>query len=90
MNELRNYVDQLNLWKFSPLGDKCHIVHEIDTHNGRQRVAGCIDLALSPENLSCDGELPIKVINARYRMLTAAARQLIKLDSSVKFCEYME
>jgi hypothetical protein len=39
-----------------------------------------IDCALSPENLSCDGELPRAEVNRRYRELTAAAKDLIRLD----------
>jgi len=34
--------------------------------------------ALSPENLSCDGELPKSQIQARYKQLTAQWKQLEK------------
>lgn len=91
MNELKNYVDQLNLWESVMRFGNIKIgLYELDTHQGRQRVADRIDSALSPESLTCDGELPIREIKARHKILTTAARQLIKLDSSVKFCEYME
>jgi hypothetical protein len=60
---------------------------EINTAQGRQKVADSIDLHLSPENLSCDGELPIREINARYKYLIAAAADLRKLDSTVTFSE---
>jgi len=43
---------------------------------------------LSPENLTCDGELPRSQVQARYRQLTAAARELKQLDPSVKFYEF--
>jgi hypothetical protein len=46
-----------------------------------------IDSDLSPENLSCDGELPRAVVNRRYRELTAAAKDLVKMDPSV--AQYM-
>jgi hypothetical protein len=42
-----------------------------------------IDAKLSPENLSCDGELPRSQVQARYRALTGAAQDLIKLDPSM-------
>jgi hypothetical protein len=42
-----------------------------------------IDAKLSPENLSCDGELPIAQVRARYRSLTAAAQDLVRLDPSM-------
>lgn len=54
----------------------------------RQRVAEIIDSALSPENLTCDGELSAGQVRARYRELTAVARELQQLDPSVKFSEF--
>jgi hypothetical protein len=47
-----------------------------------------IDAALSPENLTCDGELPRAEVNRRYKELMTAAKQLKKLDPAVKFYEY--
>ena len=55
-----------------------------------QAIADSIDMELSPENLSCDGELPRSQVQARYRALTRAAAQLLQLDPSVKFYEYSE
>ena len=54
----------------------------------RQRVAEIIDSRLSPENLTCDGELSQAQVRARYRELTAVAKELKQLDPSVKFYEY--
>jgi hypothetical protein len=54
----------------------------------RQRVAEIIDSALSPENLTCDGELSTSQVRARYRELTAVARELQQLDPTVKFYEF--
>ena len=56
---------------------------EVATAEGRKRVAESIDCELSPENLSCDGELPRSQVQARYRALTNAAKDLVKLDPSV-------
>ena len=64
-----------------------HTPYEIATAAGRKRVAEMIDSDLSPENLSCDGELPRAEVNRRYRELTAAARDLVKLDPTV--AQYM-
>jgi hypothetical protein len=47
-----------------------------------------IDCKLSPENLSCDGELSRTEVNRRYRALTAAAKDLLELDPTVKFYEF--
>jgi len=54
----------------------------------RQEIANRIDSALSPENLSCDGELSYAETNRRYRNLCTAAKQLLKVDPAVKFREY--
>jgi hypothetical protein len=79
MKALNTWIDQQNqwasIWKNS--------VYEVQTAAGRKRVAEAIDSALSPENLSCDGELPRSQVQARYRSLTAAAKDLVKLDPSM-------
>lgn len=54
----------------------------------RQRIAEIIDSRLSPENLTCDGELSRTEVQRRYRELTRAAQELISIDPSVKFYEY--
>jgi len=54
----------------------------------RQRIAEKIDAALSPENLSCDGELPPAEVNRRFRELTRCADQLRSIDPSVVIYEY--
>ena len=53
----------------------------------RQRIADIVDSALSPENLTCDGELPRSEINRRYRELTTVAKELKQLDPAVTFYE---
>ena len=84
MKELKNYVDQEN--RFSAIFGQ----RPLDLKNAadRQKIADKIDSALSPENLTCDGELPRSVVEQKYRMLTRCADQLLKLDPSVKFYEY--
>jgi hypothetical protein len=54
----------------------------------RQAIADSIDSDLSPENLTCDGELSRSQVQARYKALTKAAKELQKLDPSVKFYEF--
>ena len=84
MKALQKYIDQKNHWNSFFKGPQ----YEITTSAGRQRVADMIDSALSPENLTCDGELPRAEVNRRYKELMTAAKQLKKLDPSVKFYEY--
>ena len=83
MKALQAYVSQQNKWNAMFKGPQ----YEINTSTGRKRVAEMIDAALSPENLSCDGELPRSQVQARYRALTAAAKDLVKLDPSM--AQYM-
>ena len=80
MKALQAYIDRQNKWN-SMFGN--HTPYEVATAAGRKRVADMIDCALSPENLSCDGELSRTDTNRRYRELTAAARDLVKLDPSM-------
>jgi len=84
MKALQAYIDRKNRWNAIFKGEQ----FEIQTAQGRQRVADALDADLSPENLSCDGELPRSEIQAKYRALTAAAQELQKLDSTVKFYEF--
>lgn len=84
MKALQEYIAQRNKWNAMFNSTQ----YEIDTPEGRQRVADMIDSALSPENLTCDGELPRSAVQARYRELTTVAKQLQKLDPNVKFYEF--
>lgn len=88
MKALQNYIDNKNKYMALFRGQRTEPLYEIKTAAGRQRVAEAIDCELSPENLSCDGELPRSQVQARYRALTGAARDLIKLDPSVKIYEF--
>jgi hypothetical protein len=87
MRALTKFIEQKNHWNSFFKGPQ----YEIDTADGRKRVAQMIDACLSPENLTCDGELPRAEVQARYKELTTAARELVKLDPSVaKFIYEME
>ena len=84
MKALAKFIEQKNHWNSFFQGEQ----YEIATAKGRQRVADMIDSALSPENLTCDGELPRSEVNRRYRELVTAAKQLRSLDPAVTFYEY--
>ena len=84
MQALRKFIEQKNQWNSFFQGEQ----YEIATAKGRQRVADMIDSALSPENLTCDGELPRSEVNRRYKELVTAAKQLRSLDPAVTFYEY--
>jgi hypothetical protein len=54
----------------------------------RQRIANMIDGSLSPENLTCDGELSRSQVKQKYTYLTRCARELQSIDSTVTFYEF--
>jgi len=81
---LTGYVDQKNRWNAIFGGKQLSLQSAED----RQKIAGMIDSDLSPENLTCDGELPRSQVQARYKALRDAAVQLQALDPSVKFYEF--
>ncbi len=85
MSALNTYLDRKN--SFAKLfGQKAL---SLQVAADRQRIADSIDADMSPENLTCDGELSRSQVQARYRALMAAAKELKKLDPSVKFYEYV-
>lgn len=87
MRALTAFIDNKNRYTALFRGQRTEPLYEVQTAAGRKRVAEMIDCALSPENLSCDGELSRAEVNRRYRELTAAARDLIRLDPTV--AQYM-
>ncbi len=84
MKALQNFVDQKNHWNSFFKGPQ----YNLNTAKDRQALANMIDSALSPENLTCDGELSRTEVNRRYKELITAAKQLKKLDPAVTFYEY--
>ena len=81
MKALNALIKLENDW--SSMFNPKFVAYEVATVAGRERVAKMIDAKLSPENLSCDGELPMTQVRARYRALTGAAQDLVRLDPSM-------
>ena len=79
MQALNDYVAQKNYWnslfQSAPL--------DLNNAQDRKTIAQSIDSELSPENLTCDGELPASQVRARYKQLNTVAKQLVKLDPTV-------
>ena len=84
MKELNEFVDRENKWSAIFGNAPLSLTSAAD----RKRIAGKIDSCLSPENLTCDGELTRSQVNAKFKFLTRAAEQLMKLDPSVEIHEY--
>jgi len=81
---IEQYVEQKNSWGKIFGNRPLSLLNAKD----RQKIADSIDSELSPENLTCDGELPRSQVQARYRFLTRAAQELQSIDPSVKFYEF--
>jgi len=83
MTSLIEYVEGRNriraMFKQRPLS--------LDNAKDRQQLADDIDCSLSPENLTCDGELSRSMVERKYRMLTRVAKQLKAIDPNVTFME---
>ena len=84
MKALQTYIDNKNRWNAIFKGEH----YEIETARGRQRIADALDADLSPENLTCDGELPRAEVKRRWNALASAARDLKQLDPTVKMFEF--
>jgi hypothetical protein len=77
---IEQYVDQKNQWVVLCGGTKLSLLNKAD----RQKIADSLDADLSPENLTCDGELPRAEVKQRYNYLTRAASELKALDPAVE------
>jgi hypothetical protein len=84
MKALAQFVKQRNQFN-SVFGIKAL---DLTVAADRQRIAEIVDSALSPENLTCDGELSRGQVQSRYRELTQVAKELKQLDPAVTFYEY--
>ena len=84
MSALTQYLDRKN--SFATLFGGKEL--SLQNHTDRQKIADSIDADLSPENLTCDGELPRSLVQKRYKELTTAAFELKRLDPTVKFYEF--
>lgn len=82
MRNLQAYVDRKNAWG-KLFGSKPLVIGR-----DNQKIADSLDADLSPENISADGERPASEVRKLYKFYTAAARELVSIDSSVKFYEF--
>jgi hypothetical protein len=84
ISTLEAFVEQENKWSALFKGKQLSLLNAKD----RQEIAERIDSRLSPENLTCDGELSRTEVNRRYRQLTRAAQELQSIDPAVTFYEF--
>lgn len=84
ISNLEKYVAQRNSWNAIFGQPALSLLNA----NDRQRIANMIDADLSPENLTCDGELSRSQVQAKFNMLNRAAQELQSIDPAVEFFEY--
>jgi len=80
---LEQYVESKNRWGSLFGTQPLSLLNAED----RQKIADSIDSELSPENLTCDGELSPSQVQARYRTLMRVAQELRSIDPRVEFYE---
>jgi len=81
---LEQYVEQKNSWGKLFGSKPLSLLNAED----RQKIADSTDGDLSPENLTCDGELPRSQVQQRYRYLVRCAEELRSIDPAVTFYEF--
>ena len=80
---LEQYVANKNKWRAIFNQPALSLLNAKD----RQAIADGIDSEMSPENLTCDGELPRSVVQMKVRNLSRCAEELLTIDPSVTFYE---
>ena len=83
MRALEKFLKDKNHWNSFFKGPQ----YSLNSAKDRQAVADMIDNALSPENLTCDGELRGAQVQQKFRYLTRCAEELLSIDPSVTFYE---
>lgn len=81
---IEQYVEQKNSWGKIFGRKPLSLLNAKD----RQAIANSLDADLSPENLSCDGEVRGSALQQKYRYLTRCAQELQSIDPAVKFYEF--
>ena len=80
---LEQYVANKNKWRAIFNQPALSLLNARD----RQAIADGIDSEMSPENLTCDGELPRSVVQMKVRNLSRCAEELLTIDPTVSFYE---
>jgi hypothetical protein len=84
ISTLEQYVTQMNTWRKISKRPELSLLNAKD----RQTIANSIDGELSPENLTCDGELSPSMVRQRHARLTRVAKELMSIDPLVTFYEF--
>jgi hypothetical protein len=83
ISTLEAYVERKNQWRAIFKDRPLSLLNAED----RQTIANSIDSEMSPENLTCDGELRGSAVRDRMRFLTRCAEELLTIDPTISFYE---
>lgn len=79
---LEKYVEQKNTWRAIFKEQPLSLLSAAD----RKRISQMLESDLSPENLTCDGELRGPALRTRASFLNRVALELQELDPSIEYC----
>ena len=80
---IESYVERKNAWQKIFKGRQYSLLSAVD----RQALASMLDADLSPENLTCDGEVRGNALRQKQAFLFRCAEELISIDPTVSFYE---
>lgn len=80
---LEAYVESRNAWAKIFGNKQLSLLNKAD----RQKIADALDADLSPENLTCDGEVRGQALRNKQNFLFRCAEELISIDPTVTFYE---
>jgi len=83
ISNLQAYVEQKNRWNAIFGKRLLSLMNKAD----RQLIADMIDSDMSPENLTCDGEVRGAELRTKIRFLERVASELLSIDPKVTFYE---
>ncbi len=84
ISTIEHYVEKMNSWARLFGGKELSLLNGKD----RQAIMNSLIADMSPENLTCDGELSNQEVEQRYRYLNRAAQELLSIDPSLEQAEY--
>ena len=81
---LEQYVEQKNRWNAIFKGRPLSLLVQAD----RVRIAQSLEADLSPENLTCDGEVRVTALRQKAAYLNRCAEELFSIDPTLTSLEY--
>jgi hypothetical protein len=85
ISTLEQYVERKNTWSKMFGTPALSLLNAKD----RQKIADSLDSDMSPENLTCDGEVRGTQLMAKTKFLQRCVSELKSIDPSVTFYEYI-